>query len=81
MEHQQIKEYMDKFKIQKQKYIDYLNSCNKHEQAEEQIENIKNIEKFINNLEDIDVEALIIAIEHLEDSFDIEKSIYYLKKK
>ena len=37
--------------------------------------------QYINTLNDMEFKALNIAIEHLKTSFDIEKSIDYLKWK
>tara|TARA_Y100000816_G_C25933805_1_gene487013 strand:- start:191 stop:400 length:210 start_codon:yes stop_codon:yes gene_type:complete len=43
----------------------------------QQTEDIDNVKKYIENLNKMEYQTLYIAIEHLETSFNIEKSIGY----
>lgn len=77
-----IDTYLEKFRKQKMRYIEYLREVNQLTDEKEQEVNdlLKNIDTFIDELDDKETYALIIAIEHLEDSFDIERCIMFNKK-
>jgi ABC-type transporter Mla subunit MlaD len=77
-----IDTYLEKFRKQKMRYIEYLREVNQLTDEKEQEVNdlLENIDTFIDELDDKETYALIIAIEHLEDSFDIERCIMFNKK-
>lgn len=78
-----ITTYIEKFKQSKHSYLQHLRETNQYTEEIEQkiMDLLESVDTFVEKMDDKEKYALLIAIEHLEDSFDIEKCIMFKKFK
>jgi hypothetical protein len=75
-----ITEYMNRVKEFKHTQALHLKTKKaQQERMKQDTEELNALMEFINKMDDKDMKAFEIAIDHLEDSFDIEKCISFLK--